>query len=142
MKPPIQLEPLDRFNWDQVLNVSLKPEQLAFVPSILYSIAQSAFEKQDAYGVRLEDIMVGLILVGKTGSMSWISRIYIDAEYQGLGIGTEAVEQLISALTLRNSEIRTSHAKANVAAAAFFEKLGFQPLSNMGDDEVVLVLER
>jgi hypothetical protein len=84
MRPPISLEVLNRFNWDQVLSVEIKPEQLAFVPSVLYSLAQAAFENQDAWGVRLEDEMVGLILVGKVGSMSWISRIYIDQEYQGM----------------------------------------------------------
>lgn len=141
MNPPVKLELLDRFNWDQTLDITLQPEQLAFVPSVMYSLAQSAFEKQDAYGVRLDDAMVGLVLVGKVGSMSWITRIYVDAEYQGLGIGTEALTQLISNLKLRSSEIRTSYARGNGAAEALFQKLGFYPLPEVLDEEIVLIYE-
>jgi diamine N-acetyltransferase len=138
MRPPIRLEVLNRFNWEQVLKVEIKPEQLAFVPSVLYSLAQAAFEKQDAWGVRLEDEIVGLILVGKVGSMSWISRVYVDGEYQGLGIGTEALSQLLGTLSLRSSEIRTSFSRTNIAAERLFTRLGFEPLPDAFSEEIVL----
>ena len=138
MRPPIKLEALNRFNWEQVLKVEIKPEQLAFVPSLLYSLAQAAFEKQDAWGIRLEDEVVGLVLVGKVGSMSWITRVYIDAEYQGIGIGTEALTQLLTMLSLRSSEIRTSFSRGNSAAEGLFSKLGFAPLPDAFAEEVVM----
>lgn len=134
------IEPLDRYNWELCLDLELLPEQAAFVPSVLYSLAQARFENLTPYGIRAGGHMAGLIMYGEFGDMCWINRVLIDRNYQRQGIGQAAVRQLIDLLRRRRrcSEIRTSHATGNEAAAAFFAALGFVPVAEPLDDEVVL----
>jgi RimJ/RimL family protein N-acetyltransferase len=41
-------------------------------------------------------------------------------------------------ISLRSSEIRTSFSRGNEIAAALFEKLGFKPLPEAFEEEVIL----
>ncbi|RMG59638.1 MAG: GNAT family N-acetyltransferase [Bacteroidetes bacterium] len=136
----IHLEALDRYNWELCLDLRLSPEQEAFVPSVLYSLAQSRFEQLTPYGIRAGGHMVGFIMYGTFGQICWINRVLVDHAHQGKGIGQSAVRQLIALLQRQHScrEIRTSHAAENAAAAAFFGGLGFVPVAEPLEDEVVL----
>lgn len=134
-----QIVLLDRYNWEQTLDLKLKPEQEGLLPPVLYSLAQANFEDLTAYGVVREEKMVGLLMYGEFGGICWLSRVLIDAEYQRRGIGHAAVSQLLQQLRRNIScrEIRTSYAPGNYAAAQFFASLGFRPLEAQLDDEVV-----
>jgi N-acetylglutamate synthase-like GNAT family acetyltransferase len=56
-----------------------------------------------------------------------------------MGIGASAVKDLIMLLKgkIRCREIRTSYAEGNYGAARFFEELGFIPISEPIDREIV-----
>lgn len=134
-----QIIPLDRYNWELCLEIEMEPEQRAFIPSVLYSLAQAKFEQLVPYGIMHHGKMVGFIMYGNFAGICWISRVIIDKDYQNQGIGRTAVRQLIEVMQGKISckEIRTSYQADNHAAATFFAKLGFQPLPKVLGDEVV-----
>lgn len=137
--PRVTLLLLDRYNWEATLDLQLTEAQEAFVPSVLYSLAQAKFEALTPYGITAGEKMVGLLMYGNFGGICWINRLLIDARYQRQGIGKAAVQELLARLQTRPdcAEIRTSYSPENAAAAAFFQTMGFVPLDSPLPDEVV-----
>ncbi len=137
--PFVQIKSLDRFNWEQVLDLELLPEQQAFLPSILYSLAQAKFENLHPFAILNQDETVGFLMYGEFGGICWINRIMIDHRHQRQGLGSEALRQLIQQLkrNIRCREIRTSYAPDNYGAALFFDQHGFEPMSSLEDEVVV-----
>ncbi|GAB4403672.1 MAG: GNAT family N-acetyltransferase [Bacteroidia bacterium] len=141
MTARISLEPLDRYNWELCLDLQLAPGQETYVPGVLYSLAQARFENLVPYGVRDGEQMVGFVMYGEFGGICWISRVLIDRAHQRRGVGRAAVQLLLRQLRLRPAcrEIRTSYARENTAAGAFFRSLGFTDiLPDVLDEEIVL----
>ena len=136
------IEVLDRYNWEEVLSVSPKPEQLDYVPSVIHCLAEANFENLIPYGIRFKGKMVGFLMYGQFGNICWINRVIVDAQSQGQGCGSAAIRQLIRKLKADRhcAEIRTSHARHNSLAGYFFRNLGFEPLPDALEDEIVLVL--
>jgi len=132
--------PLDRYNWELCTHIQLEPEQEAFTPPVLYSLAQAKFENLHPYGIEYKGEMVGMIMYGDFGGICWISRIAIDRKFQRMGIGFAAMKLMIGQLERKLSckEIRTSYARGNVGAAAFFSEIGFTKLEEAMDEEIVL----
>ncbi len=139
--PFTRILPLDRYNWESCLDIRLAPEQEVFIPPVLYSLAQAKFEQLHPFGIEHDQKMVGLMMYGEFSGICWLTRIMIDIEYQHQGIGTEAITQLLEMFrkNIRCKEIRTSHARNNLQAAAFFEHLDFFPLVDALSEEVVRV---
>ena len=133
--------PLDRYNWELCLDISLTPEQEQYVPPVLYSLAQAKFEQLHPYGILHEEKMVGLIMYGEFAGICWINRVVVDKAYQGKGIGSSALRQLIAMLrgNIRCKEIRSSYAQDNMVALRFFESIGFRMMPNSLKDEIVVV---
>ena len=136
-----RIVPLDRYNWELVLNIQLSPEQEQFLPSVLYSLAQARFEQLHPFGILSDEEMVGLLMYGQFGGICWINRIMIDKDHQRKGIGSAAVEALLRDLRFSRKcgEVRTSFAKNNYPAEQFFHQLGFQNLPDGPSDETVAV---
>lgn len=133
------IAPLDRYNWELCLALEITPEQERYVPSVLYSLAQAKFENLFPFGIWFEGKIVGFLMYGGFGNICWINRILVDKQYQGKGIGREAVRQLIQQLRQKRScqSIRTSYAADNYQAKVFFEKLGFEELNDALEEERV-----
>jgi len=136
----ISLVQLDRYNWEECLDIKLSPDQSAYIPPVLYSLAQAKFEALTPYGIRTSDRTVGLLMYGEFTGLCWINRIMIDEAYQRQGIGKAALQQMVAQLrrNVRCKEIRASYAPDNYAAAALFASVGFQPLAASLEDEVVV----
>ncbi|MEZ4829206.1 MAG: GNAT family N-acetyltransferase [Bacteroidia bacterium] len=130
---------LDRYNWELCLDIQMEPEQEQFIPSVLYSLAQANFEDLHPYGILYGDRMVGFLMYGIFGGICWINRVIVDREYQGQGIGKSAVKELIYMLKgkITCREIRTSYAAENFVADQFFRGIGFVPLNEEMEHEVV-----
>lgn len=139
--PFVHLVPLDRYNWEKLLDLQISPDQQAFLPSTLYSLAQSKFEDLTPLAIMADEQLVGYVMYGEFGGICWITRIVIDHEFQRQGLGRAALEELLHQLqrNIRCKEIRTSHAPSNYAAEAFFESLGFEPVAQPLENEVVRV---
>lgn len=137
-----QIVPLDRYNWESCLNISLTPDQEQFLPSVLYSLAQANFENLHPYGIVYREKMVGFMMYGEFTGICWINRIMIDQEYQRQGIGHAAMRQLIEKLWSKRTckEIRTSYSRHNYIVDQFFKSLGFVGGAEMEGEEIVATL--
>lgn len=135
------LIPLDRFNWELYINITLLETQKEFVPPILYALAQAYFEKLTPLGINADNEPVGFAMYGIFGGIAWINRLMIDKDFQGRGIGKKAVALLIERLKKEPQcqEIRTSYAKNNTDAALFFSALGFEEINHTLAEEIVAV---
>lgn len=135
----VKITPLNRYNWEEVIDLKPHPEQEEFVPSVIYSLAQSKFEQLHPYGIIHDEQLVGYLMYGDFSDICWINRIMIDRTQQGKGIASEAVKLLLNQLKMKINcrEIRTSYARNNYAAEALFTKLGFERVPSSMDQEIV-----
>ncbi len=133
------MEKLHRLNWEEVLKIQLEEAQTSFVPPVIYSIAQSAFEKNaELFAVKLGKQTVGFLMLLVNPPTIWIARILIDKKYQGFGFGSEAIQKIIDeyAPKRRFQKIKTSVDKENKQAQKFFYSLGFEPVGTI-DKEII-----
>lgn len=135
----VELIPLDRFNWEEISELKVRGNQRDFMPENVFSIAQSRFEESELFGVYEAGRPVGFVMYCNFNRMCWVNRIMIDAEFQGQGLGLQALMQLLERLDGHPAcaEIRTSFSPANAGARALFTKAGFAEISSL-EDEVVM----
>lgn len=60
----IQLKPLTRFTWEKATQLQLHDYQEDFLPSVMFSLAQSKFENLFPYGIFEGEEMVGFLMYG------------------------------------------------------------------------------
>ncbi len=136
----VELVPLHRLNWEEVVRLEVAPEQQRFIPSNLYSIAQSRFEKNSLlYAIRAEGKTVGFAMLLLSDNVCWIARLMIDKHFQGRGYGYKALQQILQQMhhKARIHEVRVVVAKENNRAIAFFEKCGFFLKDELDDNEYI-----
>ena len=136
----VQIRKLNRFNWEEAVNLELHDSQKDFLPSNLYSIAQSKFENQEAMGIFVAEEMVGFLMFGIFGAVYWLNRIMVDSAHQGKGIGSKAVELFVKMVASRPDchEIRTSFVRQNAVAEYFFKQFGFRRIADGLEGEIVM----
>jgi diamine N-acetyltransferase len=136
----VRLKPLTRFTWEKATQLSLHDYQEDFLPSVLYSLAQSKFENLFPFGIFDYDELVGFTMYGEFDGVCWISRIMVDKAHQEQGIGRTAVTQMLDMLRSqpRCKEIRTSFARQNALAEYFFKSVGFEAMGEGIDKEIVM----
>ena len=139
----LSLTPLNRFNWESYLEIQIHSAQENFVPSILFSLAQAKFENLFPLGIQLDNQIVGFLMYGNFSGIFWINRIIIDKQFQGKGIGKAAIRQLISQFhqNPQCKEIRTSFVVENIAARKLFTEIGFIPINEEMEGEIIAKYE-
>ena len=143
----LRLVEIDRYNYLPVLDLSVSPEQKAFVATNQYSLAQ-AYAQPECVPLALyaENKPVGFAMyaLDEDDHQYWIYRLMIDQRYQGVGYGREAMELLIERIRGLSDEEHTcifiSFEPENSAAKALYESLGFVPDGRVLYGEVVYVL--
>lgn len=136
----VQIRPLTRFNWEEATRLQLHDYQEDFLPSILFSLAQSKFEHLFPYGIFEGERMVGFLMYGEFDAICWISRFMIDKHHQEQGVGKMALRQLLDLLRSQPKckEIRTSFSRKNALAEYFFRSQGFEPMGDALEKEIVM----
>ena len=136
----VVVKPLNRFTWEKATHLELHDYQEDFLPSVLYSLAQSKFENLFPYGIFDGDALVGFLMYGEFDGVCWISRIMVDKAHQTKGIGRKALSQILEVLRSqpRCKEIRTSFARQNALAEYFFKSAGFEQIAEGLDKEIVM----
>lgn len=127
----VSLRPITAANWQECSNLALDPSQIGFLPSNLYSIAETQFYPQaQARAIyNFDDQMVGFMLYGiDTATGMWkIFRLMIDQQHQQRGYGRAAMQSVIAELrALPNcAEILISYQRTNTTARQLYASLGF-----------------
>lgn len=135
----LRLEKVDRFNWEQCAQLSLSIEQQKFIPSNLYTIAQSKYENLELYALMLESVPIGMGAIGYFSKVYWISRIMIDLPYQNLGYGSEFLKLLLNIIQKdrKSNEVRAAVHSENFTAQRLFKNHGFEVLGEMNEGEII-----
>ncbi|MBM7660972.1 diamine N-acetyltransferase [Bacillus mesophilus] len=128
----LTLKNINRENWEDAIALSVSEEQMGFMASNLYSIAEVQFlESFLAMGVYLEEEMIGFTMFGidPDDGNYWIYRLMIDQRYQGNGYGKQAVELVVTKIKEINTSnvplIMIGYHPSNNGAKITYKKAGF-----------------
>ena len=83
------------------------------------------FAAQDFRIIQLSGIDIGILAVVQKSDCLKLNQIYVLPEYQGLGIGTACVRELIEDAARTHIPIRLQVLKVNDRAITFYQRLGF-----------------
>jgi diamine N-acetyltransferase len=112
---------------------------------MVHSLAQAYAEPWwTPLAIYADEIPVGFVMYRQLPGtdIAWIQRIMIDARSQHKGYGRVAMEVVISHIRRQDSgrEIRLSYHPDNTVAAHLYERLGFRPIGELQDGEIVVRL--
>ncbi len=135
----VALEPIDRGNYRALFRMQLRPGQEAFVTPPQWTLARcyvrmfgENFEHLP-HLLRTGDTIVGYSTTAcdpASANDYWIDDIMIAGEHQGKGYGRAGVTETIRMIVNRYPRCRGVQLtcfRANMAAAALYKSLGFEP---------------
>lgn len=135
----IRLAPIAKHNWKECAALSVAEQQVDFVPTNLYSIAETQFYP-DACALAIynqSSQMVGFVLYGRDDdSGKWkIFRLMIDAAHQRKGYASATMKKIIALLAQKpdGQEILIRYHIKNDAALHLYEQLGFVEVTVKGN---------
>ncbi|MBP3953525.1 GNAT family N-acetyltransferase [Bacillus suaedae] len=128
----LTLKSIDKNNWEEAINLSVREDQQRFIASNLYSIAEVQFlDSFYAKGIFLDDRIIGFTMYGidSDDHNYWIYRLMIDQKYQGTGLGVHAVKRIVDEIRGMNNQqiplIMIGYHPENLAAKFVYKKAGF-----------------
>ena len=142
----INLKEINRENWRDIVDLKVHDEQLNFVASNAFSLAQAKYETECMpLAIYLDDKPVGFIMYVKPcidHDDYWIYRLMIDKQYQGKGYGKNALQQVINIVKedINYNKLFLSFEPENHGAKAMYENMGFKPTGDIIYGELVYVL--
>ena len=151
----IELKPVTRDNWEDVLSLQLTENQRQYVPSVAVSLAK-IYIKPDGdevvylpFAIYHHEKIVGFMMHAfdeKTENMYWINGFIIDAREQRKGYGKAALDKMISWMTNKFSqcsEVRLTVHKDNGVAKNMYKRRGFMETGEwFGEEEVLKLVVR
>lgn len=126
----VSLREVTKDNLRDILRLKVKPEQEQFVANNAVSIAQAHFEEKAWFrAIYADETPVGFVMLYEDleEQQYFLWRFMIDARYQGMHFGEQAIRRLIDYVrTLPNAtELSVSYVPAEGGPQPFYEKLGF-----------------
>lgn len=142
----LRLEELSAATIVAVNSLSLKPGQEQFISPVSYSAALAVTPAETAWQrvILRDDKVVGFIHANFDPDASreefraalW--RINVDAAEQGTGVGTYAVQQLITEAKSRGvTELTVLYELGDASPEEFFNHMGFVPTGETEYGEVI-----
>ncbi len=128
------------------LIMKVDESQANMVASNAVSIAEAYFDDHAWFrGIYAGDTPVGFIMLydAPDEPTYFLWRLMVAQEYQGMGYGRKAVEQLVEYVKTRPnaSELKVSHVKDVPGnPGPFYKKLGFEYTGEVEDEELVMSL--
>jgi diamine N-acetyltransferase len=135
----------------QITSLSVRPEQQRFVASNAISLAQALFSPEAWYrAIYADESPAGFVMLydeslrtsppPQPQAMLW--RFMIDMQFQGRGVGTAALEQVITHVRSKElfSSLLVSYVPAPGCPEEFYLRAGFKHTGRMDGGEIVLEL--
>ena len=143
----ISLVPVTKANWQEVLRLSVFPEQEKFVPSTVLSLAK-AYVRPDGPPIFPNAIYATGKLVGffnltvdvKTADVYWISGFLIDKSVQRRGYGNAALMEVLGMIFgtyPRCQSVGLTVHPDNAIARHLYEKTGFKNTGQLFEGEMI-----
>jgi diamine N-acetyltransferase len=129
-----------------ICNLSVTEVQNNFVAPNAVSIAQAYFEPKAWFrAIYADDIPVGFVMLldNPEKPIYYLWRFMIDAQYQKMGFGWQAIQLLIEYVRTRPqaTELLVSYVPEDGGPGPFYHKLGFKPTGEMEGNEEVASLK-
>ncbi len=142
----VELRPVTKKNFETIINLEVNHEQLQFVASNIYSIAESKIYPECVpLGIYVKDRPVGFLMYAfnRADESYWVCRLMIDRYFQGKGYGKEAMSQIIDELKKRPNcdYLKLSTSPGNLGAQRLYESLGFRKTGEIVEGEEVMRLD-
>ncbi len=139
----VTLREITMDSFRECIKLTVAETQQGFVASNMYSLAEAQADGvSHPRAIYADERMVGFIMFDfePKEDRGYISRLMIAEKHQRNGYGREAMQQVIDEFK-RNpacKEIQTAVVPENVAAAALYRSLGFEPTGELDEGEAVL----
>jgi len=143
----VELREITESNYSECLALKVADDQLNFVASNVYSLAQAWVFHETAYpfAIYADEVMVGFVMMGyyESKGIYDIWRFMIDKRFQGKGYGKAALRLSIHYLVDRFSvnDIYLSFQPGNTVAEKLYSDAGFQRTGEMDGSEIVMCLK-
>lgn len=141
----ISLRDITMVNFHECIGLKVADVQTNFVASNMYSLAEAkADDVSNPFAIYADDQMVGFVMYDfePKESRGYITRLMIDARFQGNGYGRAAMKQVIDRLMAIPDcrEIQTSYNPENATAERLYSSLGFAQTGEVDEGETVVRL--
>jgi diamine N-acetyltransferase len=152
---PVTLREIDRGNLREVLRLKVDPAQEGFVASNAVSIAQAHFHPEAWFrAIYAGETPVGFAMLedwtqhAEEAPEDWLREPYvalwrfmIDARYQSLGFGAQAIQALIAQARSRGARVMLlSFVPGTGSPEAFYRHHGFEATGEVIEGEHVMRL--
>lgn len=142
----ITLREITMDNFHECIKLKVKEEQVNFVASNMYSLAEAKADNVSIpLGIYHDETLVGFTMFwfDEDNEMGWIDRLMVDAKHQGHGYGRAAMVEVISRLKAHEKckIIRISYEPENIGAEKLYESLGFKKTGEISQGEAVSILQ-
>lgn len=151
----LEVRPVTKENWKELIALKVRDDQKHFVASNLYSIAEAQFGEDlpgeghwdmFPYGMYVENVPVGFLMIsfnfGYARFQGFIYRLMVDETFQGKGYGKLGMRWILE--TYRADErvktIAISYEPENDPARKLYASFGFVETGEMVDKEVLALL--
>jgi diamine N-acetyltransferase len=149
-----EIRPVTRDNWKELIRLKVREDQMHFVASNLYSIAEAQFGDEDEgrwafhpCGIYEDGTPVGFLMYGinfeHSKQQAFIIRLMVDERYQGKGYGRFGMQKMLE--IFRGEErvrvVGISYEPENEGARKLYASLGFEETGEMIDGETLAVLK-
>lgn len=148
MKPAIRLAPIDKTNWETVVDLELEEAQEHFVASNAYSLAEAAYETAcTPFAVYAGDEIVGFVMFASLAAEGlageyMICRLMTDKRHQKKGYGRKALDRTIAHISSSPGckKIKICYHPQNPVAKDFYASFGFVEVGLDEDGEMIAEL--
>jgi len=142
----VELREISMENFRECIGLAVSEAQRGFVAANIYSLAEAkADDVSIPLAIYANDRMVGFIMYDfePKQDLGYITRLMVDARYQGQGHGRAAMSQVIERLRSIPAcrRIQTSFAPDNRVADRLYASLGFARTGEVVDGEIVVEIE-
>lgn len=142
----VELRKVTKENFEEVIRLSVADNQVTFVASNIYSLAQAGVYRETAFpfAIYADDNLVGFIMMGyyEKESQYTLWRFMIDKKYQGRGYGKLALKLAVNYMicNFQVKELGTGTHCENFVAQNLYKSIGFKETGEIDGDEIGMKL--
>ncbi len=136
----VELLKITQDNFDEAINLKVADNQLAFVSTVVHSLAQAWLYRETAFpfAIYANNTLVGFVMLGyyKDREQYTLWKFLIDEKYQSKGYGKKALQLAINYLVkeFNAKEIYAGVSIGNDVAKHLYISFGFEETGKIEDN--------
>ncbi len=142
----VELREVTKENFEEIIRLSVAENQIPFVASNVYSLAQAGIYRDTAFpfAIYTENNLVGFVMMGyyekKKHYALW--RFMIDKNHQGKGYGKSALKLAVNHMIncYNITELGTGTHRDNIIAQKLYKSIGFNETGEIDGNQIGMKL--